>query len=101
MIPVEGFALETKGHDDGEYYQGDDFLQNLQLNQGEGAAVVQESYAVGGYLTHIFKQGDAPREKDNDNEGPVATDARILQLQVAVPSEGHEDIGQDEEEYGR
>ena len=101
MIPVEGFALETKGHEDGAYYQGDDFLQNLHLNQGEGAAVVQKADAIGGYLTHIFKQGDAPREKDNDNEGPVATDARILQLQVAIPSEGHEDIGQDEEEYGR
>lgn len=28
----------------------------------------------------------------------MATDARFLQLQVTVPSKGHEDVGQDEEE---
>lgn len=78
VVPVEGFALETKGHDDCEYYQGDDFLQNLQLNQGEGAAVVQKADAIGGHLTHVFKQGDAPREEDDGYEGPVATDTRFL-----------------------
>ena len=100
VVPVEGFALETKGHDDGEYYQGDDFLQNLQLNQGEGAAVVQKADAIGGHLTHVFKQGDAPREEDDGYEGPVATDTRFLQLQVAVPGKGHKDVGQDKQENG-
>ena len=100
VVPVEGFALETKGHDDGEYYQGDDFLQNFELNQGEGAAVVQKADAIGGHLTHIFKQSDAPREEDDGNEGPMATDACFLQLQVAVPGKGHEDVGQDEQENG-
>ena len=98
MVPVEGFALETKGYDDGEDDEGDDLLENLELYQGEGAAIVQKADAVGGYLTHVSKQSDAPREEDDGNEGPVATDARFLQLQVTVPGEGHEDVGQNEED---
>ena len=43
---------------------------------------------------------NAPREEDDGYEGPVATDARFLQLQVAVPGKGHEDVGQDEQENG-
>ena len=97
MIPVEGLALETKGHDDGEYYQGDDFLQNLQLNQGEGAAVVQKADAIGGHLTHIFKQGDAPRKKDDRYQGPILAHARLLQLEMPVPGKGHEYVGTDEQ----
>ena len=100
VVPVEGFALETKGHDDGEYYQGDNFLQNLELDKGEGTAIVQESDAVGGHLTHIFKQGDAPREENDDQQGPVFADAGGLEPQVTVPSEGHEDVGEDEQNEG-
>ena len=100
MIPVEGFALETKGHDDGEYYQGDDFLQNLQLNQGEGAAVVQKADAIGGHLTHVFKQGNAPRKEDDSDQGPMAAHAGLLQLEVAVPGDGHEHVGADEQQNG-
>ena len=60
MVPVEGFALETKGYDDGEDDEGDDLLENLELYQGEGAAVVQKADAVGRHLAHVFKQSDAP-----------------------------------------
>ena len=100
MVPVEGFALETESDDDGENDSGNDFLEYLELNQGEGAAVVQKADAIGGHLTHVFKQGDAPREEDDGYEGPVATDTRFLQLQVAVPGKGHENVGQDEQENG-
>ena len=60
VVPVEGFALETKGYYNGEDDEGDDLLENLELYQGEGAAIVQKADAVGGYLTHVFKKSDAP-----------------------------------------
>ena len=60
MIPVDGFALEDGGDDDGEDDEGDDLLENLELYQGEGAAIVQKADAGGRHLAHVFKQSDAP-----------------------------------------
>ena len=74
MVPVEGLALEDKNREQGEDGQGDYFLYHLELDEVEGAAVVHETYAVGRHLKRILEEGDAPREEDDPDQGPVVDD---------------------------
>ena len=53
MVPVEGLALEDQNREQGEDGQGDYFLYYLELDEVEGAAVIHETYAVGGDLEGI------------------------------------------------
>jgi hypothetical protein len=71
VVPVESLIAEEVGGEDGEHCQGDDFLNHLELHQREWTAIALESYAVGGYHEEIFKQGNAPREKDDQYQWPV------------------------------
>ena len=60
VVPVEGLTLEEDVGNDGKDNQGNDFLNDLELNQGERTSVVLETYAVGRNLTTILEEGDAP-----------------------------------------
>ena len=56
MVPVESLALEDQNREQGEDGQGDNFLYHLELDEVEGAAVVHETYAVGGHLKRILEE---------------------------------------------
>ena len=60
MVPVEGLASEDQYGKGGEYGQGDDFLDYLELDEVEWTAVVHKAYAVGGHLEGVLEEGDAP-----------------------------------------
>ena len=60
MVPVEGLASEYQYGKGGEYGQGDDFLDYLELDEVEWTAVVHKAYAVGGHLEGVLEEGDAP-----------------------------------------
>lgn len=79
MVPVQRLPLEQDVGYDGKYHQADTFLDNLELYQGERAAVGVEPYPVGGYLAAIFQKSYGPREQDDTDKGPVARDASLLQ----------------------
>ena len=57
---MEALSLEEETNDDGEDGQGDDFLNDFQLNEGEGASVADETDAVGRYGKAVLDEGDAP-----------------------------------------
>ena len=78
MIPMQMSALEHDVGNDAEDGQRDAFLNDLQLNEIERTAILYETYAIGWYLTTILKEGNAPREDDDTNEGPVAGCASLL-----------------------
>ena len=71
MVPIEMLALEHDVGQDGEHDDADAFLQHFELHQIEWASVAVEPQAVGGNLAAIFKEGDAPGEADDSNQGPV------------------------------
>ena len=100
MVPLDGLALEEEGDDDREDGQGDRFLDDLALHQVEGAAVAVEADAVGGDGEAVFEEGDAPRKEDDEEEGPAGGDLHLLQLEMAVPREGHEDVREHEHDDG-
>ena len=70
------------------------------MHKGEGASVANESDAVGGYCKAVFDKGDAPREGDDADEGPVAANASVLKAQVTIPRKGHEDVAGEKKKDG-
>ena len=96
MIPVERLTLKEDIGDGGKDYQRHALLDNLQLNERERTAVAIESQAVGGYLKAILEEGDEPRKENHYDEWPMSRGARLLQLQMTIPGQGHKDITQDE-----
>ena len=86
MIPVQSLSLEENIGDDGEDDKRYAFLCHLELDQIKRSAIIHETDAVGWYLTAIFEEGDSPTEGDDTDKRPVAAHARLLQLEVSVPS---------------
>lgn len=60
MIPVESLALEEQDRESGKNGQGDDLLDNFELNEAESTAVVRESHSVGRNHKAVFNQGNSP-----------------------------------------
>src|SRR5579859_1335909 len=82
VVPAKFFA--QIGHrEDSENGQGYDFLNGLELSCGEFV----RPDAVCGNLKAIFKESDAPT---GENHFPKCLAAVF---QVAVPGEGHKDVG--------
>lgn len=71
MIPVKRLSFKEQGGEDGEHHERDDFLYYLQLDKRERSAVPCEPHPIRRYLKRIFSEGDAPREKDDEVQGPV------------------------------
>ena len=94
MVPVELLSLKHHIGNHSEDNQRDTLLDDLQLYQREWPTVTLETNAVGRYLTAIFEEGDGPTEGDDTDKRPVAAHARLLQLEVSVPSQRHEDVAQ-------
>jgi PLP dependent protein len=89
MIPAQ-MLTEVEGNEDAEDDQRDDLLNYLELDRRK----VSGADAVGRHLEAVFEQGDSPTDQDDLPKSFLA------ELQVAVPGEGHEDVGEDEKNDG-
>ena len=89
VVPFEFVAEVPDGkyREDGE---GNDFLNRFELRGTEFVG----ADAVGGDLETVFEEGDAPTGEDDFPEGFAAV------FEVAVPGEGHEDVGDGEQDDG-
>ena len=92
-------ALEHEGSDNGEDGEGDDFLYHLQLHERVRASVANETQFVGWHLQQILKEGDGPREANHRNQRPTVGNVHLLQLEVTIPSQSHEDIAAYQQQY--
>jgi|SRR5580700_5336319 hypothetical protein len=88
IVPTEGLAQigDGKNREDGKR---NDFLNGFELSAVEliGADPVR------GHLETILEKGDAPT---GDNHFPERS---VAKFQVAVPGEGHKDVGNGEQDY--
>lgn len=98
VIPMQALPLEEDVGDDGEDDERHALLYHFELYQIEWTAVVDESDAVGWYLAAVFEEGDRPAEGDDSDERPVAAGARLLEFEMSIPCERHEDVAQHEEQ---
>ena len=96
MVPLDRLPMEEEVDDDREDGQGDNFLDDFQLHQVEGAAVALEADPVGRDGEAVLEEGNAPRKQDDEDERPAGGDFHLLELEMAVPCERHEDIRKDE-----
>lgn len=98
MIPLQLFSPKEDDGEEGKDCNGNDLLYHLQLHQSEGTAIAHKANAVGRHLTGILKERQKPADEDNDVEWCVVGDElHLLQLQVPIPGERHEDVRHDEQ----
>ena len=88
MIPAQVLA-EVEGDEDAEDDQGDDFLNDFELD-GRKAVCAE---AIGRDLEAVFKESNGPTDEDDLPERLLA------KAEVAVPGKGHEDVGDGEKDY--
>ena len=97
---MQRLALEEQRGEHSEDDERDDLLDDLELHERERSSVADETDAVRRNLARILEERDAPRKEDDGKQGPMGGDLHLLQLQVPVPGEGHEDVGNDEQKDG-
>ena len=100
VIPLEGFGAEHGDGHGGEHREGNGFLDNLQLHQAVGPAVDAAPDVVGGNHEEVLDECHTPGGENDKDQRPVGADVHFLQLQVAVPGKGHEEVADDEEDDG-
>lgn len=99
MVPMEFLALKHKHRDAGENREGHHFLEDLEFEEGERAAVFLEAYTVSRHHKAVFEESDSPGEKDHAEKGPVFRNAGALELKVSIPCEGHERVGDHKKDH--
>ena len=100
VIPLDGLSLEDENNDEGEYGERDDLLDYLELKEVERTPILLKPDAVGGDGKTVFKEGDAPREKNDGYQRPAGGDLHLGKLEVAIPGQGHQHIGEYQHQYG-
>ena len=65
VVPMKVVALKQNVGDDGKDGQRDTLLNDLQLDEAEGAAVIDKAQTVGWHLTAILEERNHPRKGDH------------------------------------
>lgn len=100
VVPLQRLAFEEEYGEEREDDERYCFLDYFELHQRECAAVSREAYAVCQHLAAVFGQGNAPRQQYDDIQRRVAAYYfHLLQLEVPVPCEYHEDVRHDKQGY--
>ena len=100
VVPLECFSAEHGDSHGGEHRDGNGLLDDLQLHEAEGPAVDAAPDVVGGNHEEVFDEGDTPAGENHEDQRPVGADVHLLQLEVAVPGKGHEEVADDEKDDG-
>ena len=98
VVPMQLLALKQQVGNECEDHQRHHFLYHFELDERERSAVADEADAVGRHLGAVFEESDSPRKQDDSDEGPRGGYVHLLQTQVTVPSECHEDVGDDQQQ---
>jgi hypothetical protein len=87
IVPFQFFAQIGNGKNR-EDHESDDLLNGLELRGGKFI----RADPVGGHLETVFEESDAPTGENDIPERFAAI------LEVALPREGHEDVGDGEQQ---
>lgn len=92
MIPAQRH-MKSDSRESDEHDKGDNLLNHFELHQAECTAVSFKPDSVGGHLEAVFEESDTPRQEDDeDKRRGVGEKTGLLQFEMTVPREGHEDI---------
>ena len=98
VVPLQSLALEEEGCEYREDNQRDNLLHNLELHECKWTTIACETDTIGRNLARVLGKCDAPREEYHQPQGPRRDELHLLQLQVAIPGEGHKDIRNHEQQ---
>ena len=100
MVPADRFAFEHCGDNYCEDCKRDGFLDDFELHEVERAAVDGRTDTIGRNHEAVFEKSYTPRECDDGDKRPVGDEFHLLELKVAVPGEGHQDVADNKQQYG-
>ena len=80
----------------GEHGERNHLLNNFQLEKREGPSVPLKPDPVGRHQEDVFEKRDAPAEHDHQQLGQRVEPTLPPQMQLSVPCESHENIGDNE-----
>src|SRR3982750_1487623 len=87
IAPADRF-LEHNRREYCKHTERDHLLDDLELAAGEAMGVAD---TVGGHREGIFDERDSPTDEDRRDH------RQMWEFEVAVPGEGHQDVGDDEQ----
>src|SRR5262249_6891963 len=90
VVPLD-VLLQIENGENRKNNQGDDLLNRLELRCIEGMA----ANTIGGHLKAVFKKRDAPTHQRH------LPQRDILVLEMAVPGDGHKDVGEGQQNNGQ
>ena len=99
VVPVDGLPFEDEEDDNREDREGNDLLDDLELDEIERTAVLGVADAVGGYGQAVLEERYSPGKQDDQDERPSGGDLHFTQFEMPVPCERHENVRADEHEY--
>ena len=101
VIPRQASRLEDDGRENDEDRQGDDLLDDFELQERVGTAGRLCAQPVGRHLYGVLQQGDAPADQYDDQVG-FAVEVPVLEpFQMAVPCQNHENVRHNEHDDGQ
>lgn len=96
MVEAEGFGLESDQRKYHEDHEGDDFLDDFELDQRKWPSIAREADFICRNLKHILKQCDSPADQNHREKPELPKPFPLRKLQMTIPGQGHETIGQDQ-----
>ncbi len=100
MIPSKGFILKKDYRENNKDSERNHFLNHLQFHQRKWATIFFEANPICRNLKNVFKQRNAPTDKNNTDQPQVLAPTHFLKFQMTVPREGHEGVGEYEQREG-
>ncbi len=91
MIPAQGFRFEEYQCENHKNTDGDDFLDDLELEHVEGPSGSVASYFIGRHHQRVLQQGNAPADEDGGDQ------ANVLEFEMPVPGNGHKGVGRNQQ----
>ena len=62
----------------------------------ERASITSEPYPIGEYLKYVLKHCNSSTNQYNAYQAKILTPTHLLKLQMTIPGESHEGVGEDE-----
>ena len=97
MVPPECFRFEKSEGENRENRQRNHFLNNFQLKQHERSSVPLKSDPVGRHQKYVLEKRNAPAQHDHQQLRQHIEPPLPPQVQLSVPCESHENIGDNEQ----
>ena len=92
VIPLKPLAVEHERDDEGKDNERRNFLNHLQLEERERAAVDVGADTIGGHQEAVLNESHSPRSDNYEEKGPACRHVHLLEFQVSIPCKGHKTI---------